>query len=264
MLSAFAGGRVFGERLAEGPARVLALHGWGRSRRDFATSLAGLPAVALDLPGFGSSPPPETAWGSADYAALVAVVAEQLVAEHAAVCRPAGGTEQGLVVVGHSFGGCVAVQLATTRPDLVGSLVLSGVPRLVRPATAQAGPRLAYRAVRRLRVLGLVSEQRLERARNRHGSPDYRAADGVMRQVFVHLVGENLEAEVRGLSCPLELIWGESDTEVPPAAARRVAQIVPGSRLEVLAGIGHLLPLEAPEALRAAVQAAVARLACPA
>ena len=47
-----------------------------------------------------------------------------------------------------------------------------------------------------MRRAGLVSEQRLDRARNRFGSADYRAAEGVMRSVLVEAVGESYEAEL--------------------------------------------------------------------
>jgi pimeloyl-ACP methyl ester carboxylesterase len=264
VLSVFAHGRIFGESYGE-PSRatqVLALHGWGRSRRDFATVLAGLPAVALDLPGFGSSPPPEQVCGSAGYAELVASAAEEVTCRQPAVTAPDGAG--GLLVLGHSFGGCVAVQLAAARPDLVASLVLCGVPRLARGVLPPARPKLAYRALRGLRRAGLVGESRLEAARRRYGSADYRNADGVMREVLVRVLAEDLEDQVRLLRCPVELVWGEEDTAAPIAVARRVAELLPGAALRALPGVGHLVPLEAPQPLREAVEAGLARLACPA
>ncbi len=265
MLSAFAEGRLFGERSGDGPARVLALPGWGRTRRDFAATLASLPAVALDLPGFGSTPAPPEAWGSAEYADLVAEATAELVA---GLPRAPGATAvpgmasavPGMVVLGHSFGGCVAVQLAARRPELVASLVLSGVPRLVRATAAARPPALSYRAVRTLRRAGLVSEARLEAARRRHGSPDYRNAEGMMRDVLVRVLAENLESQATGLACPVRLVWGEDDTAAPVGAARRLAGLLPVAELTVLPGVDHMVPSHAPEALRAAVEAALAEV----
>ncbi|NIQ53776.1 MAG: alpha/beta hydrolase, partial [Gemmatimonadetes bacterium] len=57
---------------------VLALHGWGRDGSDFDRVLAGLDAVALDLPGFGASPAPAVVTGAAGYAAMVAPVLASL------------------------------------------------------------------------------------------------------------------------------------------------------------------------------------------
>src|SRR5437764_447469 len=78
---------------------------------DFDRTLQGVDAVALDLPGFGATPPPASAWGSADYATAVA-----------------DAIDEPMVILGHSLGGRVAAYLAALRPDLVRALVLTGAP----------------------------------------------------------------------------------------------------------------------------------------
>ncbi len=244
MLRAYAEGRLFGTVTGDpGAPRVLALHGWARSHRDFGAVLAppgqpALDALALDLPGFGASPPPPEPWGSERYAELVAGVLDDLAPR--------------VVLLGHSFGGGVAVHLATARPERVAGLVLTGVPRLV-PAASRPKPSPAYRLVRALHRAHLVGDARLEAARQRHGSADYRAAEGVMRGVFVKTVGEDLSPLLPSLSCPTVLVWGADDTAAPVEAARRAAAHLPSARLEVLEGVGHLTPTEAPGALRRAV-----------
>lgn len=253
MLRSFAGGSLFGAAWGSEPRRILALHGWGRTHEDFAAALGSLPVIAPDLPGFGSTPPPPEAWGSVDYAAALA----PLFAD-TDLAPP-------VVVVGHSFGGRVAVQLAASAPGHVGALVLTGVP-LVRPdpgAVARRPP-LAYRMVRRLARAGLVSEARLERAKDRHGSADYRRAQGVMRNVLVRTVGEDYTepiATVASSGLPVEMVWGEDDTETPPVIARRLAGWTSDTIVTVCPGTGHLLPITMPAALRDAVERAVSRLA---
>lgn len=246
MLKAFAAGRLFGETSGDGPLSVLALHGWRRTHADFASVLApGLagPAgpvssLALDLPGFGASPEPPAAWGSPEYAAALEPVLE-------AMSGP-------VVVLGHSFGGRVAVHLAARRPDAVRALVLTGAP-LVRLGPPPR-PALAYRLVRRLAAAHLVPPAWLEAARERHGSEDYRAARGVMREVLVRTLGERYEEPLGRLSCPVELIVGAGDGAAPPAVAEAAAALVSSvASCQVLEGVGHLTPLEAPGALRAAV-----------
>ena len=78
-----------------------------------------------------------------------------------------------------------------------------------------------YRAVRLARRLRLVPEGTLEQARRRHGSADYRAATGVMRQVLVRVVGESYEEELSAVACPVHLVWGAEDRVVPVAVAER-------------------------------------------
>lgn len=240
MLKAFAGGRLFGSLHGAPPPRVVALHGWARTHRDFDATLAGVDGVALDLPGFGATPPPPEPWGAAAYAAVVGEgVAEAI--------------EAPVVVVGHSFGGRVAVHLAASRPDLVRALVLTGVPLLRPPGAVRRKPKPAFRVARVLHRRGLVSEARMEAMRQRYGSADYRAAQGVMRGVHVTAVNETYEDELRALRCPVELVWGADDADVPVSVAHAAVELIADARLTVLPAVGHLVPTAAPDDLRAAI-----------
>ena len=156
-----------------------------------------------------------------------------------------------MVLLGHSFGGRVAVNVAAMRPDLVRALVLTGAP-LVRTVRARRPP-AAFRAMRALRRRGLVSESSMERARQRYGSADYAAAQGVMRQVLVGLLSEDYSEQLSGLRCPVELVWADDDTEAPLAVAQAVSGIVGHAELTVCPGAGHLTPLSVPDRLRLAV-----------
>lgn len=247
-LTAIAGGALFAERFGSGPPRVLALHGWGRRGADFARVLDGLDAVAVDLPGFGASPPPPEAMGAEGYAGLLDPVWELF--------------EEPPVVVGHSFGGRVAVVRQARRSDGAG-LVVVGSP-LVRREGPRVKPPVPYRLARLASRAGLVSEERMDSLRSRYGSADYRAATGVMRDVLVTAVNESYERELEQLRVPVHLLWGSDDTEVPVAAARRAADIVRASggdvELDVLPGVGHHVPVQDPAAVRRAVDAMVERV----
>lgn len=238
-LKSFAGGKVFARIYGSQPPRVVALHGWGRTGSDFDLVLTGLDALAADLPGFGSSPPPTERMGAAGYAEAV-------------TCLLEGGPA---VVVGHSFGGRVAVALADRHPELVRGLVLSGVP-LVRREAGRS-PSASFRILRRLHRLGLVSNERMERERRRRGSADYRAVSGVMRDVLVTAVNESYEELLARLRVPVSMVWGDRDREVPVAVAERALELIRSAgvtaSLDVVDGAGHLLPVEAPDPLRAAI-----------
>ena len=256
VLRSLAGGVLYGETWGEGPPVAVALHGWRRTHTDFAASLGPaapegpLACLAPDLPGFGATPAPPAPWGSVDYAAAVARLFEG---------NGDGDPEPPLVVVGHSLGGRIAVRLAAARPELVGALVLTGAPLLPRAGGRRKPPPAAFRAARALHRAGLVSDEQMERARNRYGSADYRAAEGVMRDVLVRLVNESYEDTLAALRCPVELVWGDDDTEAAVETARALERSIPQARLTLCPHAGHLLPLTAPAALRAAVERALAR-----
>jgi len=225
-LSSFAGGTLFGRRHGESPARVLALHGWQRDHSDWAKVLDGLDAVAVDLPGFGATPAPPEVWGSERYAEEVVPILEEMAVP--------------VVVAGHSFGGRVALHLAAAQPDRIAGLVLTGVPNLwPLPDRPARRPPLAYRAVRWLHRRGLLSDERMEARRQRHGSADYRAAQGVMRDILVTVVNEQYDHLLRNLDVPIEMVWGADDDAAPVRGARTAAEHVPGARLTVVDGAGH-------------------------
>ena len=240
-LRAVAGGALMARFFGSGRPDILALHGWGRDGADFGAALDSMTAMAPDLPGFGYSPAPDGVWGADGYARALA---------------PAlGEMRTPVLVIGHSFGGRVAVCLAARRPDLVRGLILTGAP-LLRAAPPRP-PRLSHRLLRWANRRGLVSDARLEARRRRSGSPDYRAARGVMRQVLVKVVNESYEQHMDILSTPVELIWGADDREAPVGRARAVSERLEKAGcpvdLRIIPGAGHDLPRSHPGALREAI-----------
>lgn len=109
---------------------LLFLHGWGLTPRSYAGAVrrlcgAGVRILAPSLPGFGRSTPLRLRAGIGEYAERVAGVVDAV------------DPEKPCFVVGHSFGGGVALRLAHDRPDLVRSLTLVN-------AVGGAGPQAAW------------------------------------------------------------------------------------------------------------------------
>lgn len=246
-LRALSDGALFAESYGDGSPRVLALHGWGRRGNDFARSLARFDALALDLPGFGASPAPDQPIGAAGYADLVLPALDLFDAPP--------------VLLGHSFGGRVAVCLAAAHPDRIGSLVITGTPLL--RITPSVPPSLGYRAVRALNRIGIVSDRRMEEIRRSRGSADYRAATGVMRDILVKVVNESYEDQLVRLESRVMLLWGSEDHEVPVEVAERSLRLIRhgggSAELEVLGGIGHHVPIQAPDAVARVLEEVMAR-----
>lgn len=244
-LRAFADGALFAEVIGNGRPRVLALHGWGRRGNDYRHALADMDALAVDLPGFGASPPPRDVMGAEGYARAL----EPLLGEF--TVPP--------LVVGHSFGGRIAVCLATVFPDLVGDLVLVGSP-LLRLEPSRKPP-IGYRFLRTLNRLRLFPDDRMEEVRSNRGSADYRAASGVMRDVLVTVVNESYEPQLAALKGRVYLLWGAEDREVPVSVAEKALKLIreggAAAELEILAGVGHQVPTQAPDVVRRVVSEAL-------
>lgn len=244
MLRSYGDSRLFGEAYGENRPQVIWLHGWARAGQDFtlaANALAerGIGSVALDLPGFGASPAPEVAGGARHYAELILPAIKEIA-------------DGPLVFVGHSFGGTVAAVIASEHPELVSALVLVGSPVVRQRGSARAP--FTYRSIRWLAKRHLVGEGRLERARQKYGSTDYKRAQGIMRDVLVASVNESYEPELQRLEMPVTFVVGERDLDVPLAVATIAAGLVKGpSTIRELTAVGHLVPLEAPGELVDAV-----------
>jgi pimeloyl-ACP methyl ester carboxylesterase len=216
--------------------------------------------VAPDLPGHGGSSPLAAAPNLNPFADRVAGV---LASEHIAAAT----------VVGHSFGGSVALRLAMRHPRLVGALVLAGaagisssrraaVYGLRLTALLKPGRRIApyRRRIARspfLRTLVLGGWGAADAAAL---SP--RAAEGFLAGPGKHsdtlsavraLLLEDPRTELHGVACPCLVLWGARDTQVGVADAFEYARRL-GAQLRVIADCGHLLIGERPEACLDAIE----------
>lgn len=231
-----------GEKFGSGDPAVIALHGWGRTGNDFERILTGVNAIAVHLPGFGPAAPPPRAWSTADYADALAGALEGLPP---------------VVVVGHSFGGRIAVRLAARHPEKVRSLVLTGVP-LTRVTPPKSVP-LVFRIAKVLHAWTLIPEATMERYRRRYGSADYREARGVMRDILVTTVAEDYLEDAARITVPVAMVWGESDRPAPVAAAEKALNYFPNATLSVVSGASHLLEGNLEESVSQALGEALAQ-----
>jgi pimeloyl-ACP methyl ester carboxylesterase len=180
-------------------------------------------------------------------------------------------------VVGHSFGGLVAVRLAVRRPDLVSGLVL------VAPAGIESATRRADYA---LRILGYlqpgrrIAPHRRAVARNplaryatfaRWGAADPLAlspgaAEGFLtgpdehsdtRSAAAALVRDDPRTELTGVRCPCLVLWGAEDRQLPLADAFEFARRL-RAPLRAIPDCGHLLVGERPDACADAIHSFVA------
>jgi pimeloyl-ACP methyl ester carboxylesterase len=229
-----------GEKNGSGEPQVIALHGWGRTGADFSKILAGIPSIAVHLPGFGPAAPPPRAWSTADYADHLALGLADYPPQ---------------VILGHSFGGRIAVRLAARHPHLVRALVLTGVP-LTR-VTPPKQVALSVRVAKKLHKAGLIPQAWMEAQRHKHGSADYRAAHGVMRDILVKVVAEDYLEDATVVSQPVLMVWGEWDQPAPVAAATKALDYFPNATLRVVSGASHLLEGSLEEDVASAVSQAL-------
>lgn len=220
---------------------VVLLHGWGGQAASMTPLVVGLRdqyrVIALDLPGFGDSGQPPVAWGTPEYADFVYRAVSSLGVERA-------------TYVGHSFGGRLAIWIAAHKPEAVQALILVDAAGIKPPMTLRRRMRQATyktaKAILRAPIFGARGRRWSERLALHFGSPDYRAASGVMRSSFVKTVNLDLSACMRAVVAPTLLIWGEKDEATPIADGRTMERLIAGSRLIAVAGAGHFSYLDSP------------------
>ena len=203
---------------------------------------AGHDPVARDLPGFGDAPlrPP-----TVDY---VKFAAARL-----------GGPG---AVVGCSFGGRIALELAAARPDLVERLVLigAGLGSWDWSESAQAGFAEEEEAIERGDLAAAAAQQaRMWLADD--AAPDVRElteamvlrsyeqqlpVEGQVKAVWPDVLAEARLAEI---GAPTLVLVGSEDLDDITAMAEKLAAEIPGARLATIAGAGHLPSLERPDEL---------------
>jgi pimeloyl-ACP methyl ester carboxylesterase len=224
---------------------VLLLHGWGSSLETFHGMGGDLgrlfQVTAFDFPGHGESDLPPGTWHVDDFVELTLGLMAALGIEKAAV-------------LGHSFGGRVAIKLAAAHPEKVERLVLvdsAGVPppRTWRRTMRGAASRLANAMGRHLGTPGQAIRRAIVR---RIASPDYLNA-GPLRATFVAIVNEDLRPSLPAIKCPTLLVWGDQDDDTPLADARIMEKLIPNASLLVLKNAGHFSYLDQYGRLRLAL-----------
>lgn len=199
---------------------VLLLHGWGQNiqmMKPIGDNLCSNHRITIiDFPGFGESDEPSTPWTIDDYSLLI----ENLVRE-LNIRKP--------IVMGHSFGGRVAIHFSANNP--IEKLVLFGSPCIRENKKLP----LSTRILKKLKTLPGMDKLG-EEMKKYIGSRDYKAASPIMRQTLVNVINEDLSSYARKIEEPTLLIWGEADTEAPVDDARELEKIMIDAALIILHG----------------------------
>ena len=206
---------------------ILLLHGWGQNiemMRPIGDNLCERFRITiLDLPGFGASDEPESAWTIEKYSNML----EKFV-KLTGIKKP--------VVIGHSFGGRVAIRYCSRNP--IEKLILFGSPCI----RIEENLSFTVKFLKKLKTLPGMNNIG-EYMKKYIGSRDYKAASPIMRQTLVEVVNEDLSKFAREIEEPTLLIWGENDTEAPVNEARELEKIMIDAALIILPG-SHYAYLE--------------------
>jgi len=227
------------------PALVF-LHYWGGSSRTWNEVIGHLGnrrTVAIDFRGWGNSDKPETGYRIEDLAKdVTATIADLKLSRY--------------ILVGHSMGGKVAQLIASGHPAGLVGLVL------VAPSATHGGQVPDERREQMLHAYDTAESVAFARDKILTKRP---LSDSLKAQVVEDslkgsqaakvawpnvAIPEDISKEAASISVPTLVIAGEFDKVDPPGVLEKeVVGIIPNAQFEIVHGVGHLSPLEAPEEL---------------
>lgn len=199
---------------------IILLHGWGQNIEMMKPLGDGLSnrfrITILDLPGFGKSMEPLEPWTIDKYELLLEDFVIKLN-----IKKP--------IVIGHSFGGRLAIRYSARNP--IEKLVLFGSPciRIKEELPLHVKILKLLKKIPGLNTFGEYMKKYI-------GSRDYKAASPIMRQTLVEVVNEDLSKYAREIEEPTLLIWGDHDDEAPLSEAKELEKIMIDAALIVIPG----------------------------
>ncbi len=277
---ALAPGEIHVRESGAGPIPAVLVHGLGGSALNWVPLMGCLDdqvtSLAIDLPGFGMSPPPRDGdYSPRGHARTVAAAIEEW--------RRRRGITDPVHVMGNSMGGAVSLQLAAHRPDLVSSLTL------ISPAlpSVRVGRGNAHRPVVAIpgggeslvrRYAAVPVEQRVQSTLDActtdpsRISAELREAlvlETAQRDALPYATDAFLRS-LRGLLAtyadrgprrpwrlarqvhrPVLAVYGEDDILVDPRGAARAAREFPDAEVALLGDCGHVAQMEHPDVVGA-------------
>jgi pimeloyl-ACP methyl ester carboxylesterase len=224
---------------------LVILHGWGARAERWANVLElleeqGIFAIAPDLPGFGNSDSPKEPWTLDNYERFVSEFLRHL-------------NIQGFGLLGHSFGGRIAIKFAADN--------LPGLNKLFLVASAGVTPRNKLRigtykiatkiakpifSIPPLNIFANLTRKIIYKV---SGSHDYYLQNGYMRQTFKNTIDEDLTPLLSRIHSPTFIIWGDDDKMTPLSDARIMDKNIRNSKLTILEGGSHSPNVQMPKKL---------------
>lgn len=226
---------------------VLLMHGWGCDHttvRSIASALeSGMQVINVDLPGHGLSSEPPEVWGVEEFTAFMEKFVSKLNLNNP-------------VLIGHSFGGRIALLMASRRD--VSKMVLVDAAGIKPKRNLKYYWKVyTFKLIKNI-ILLLYGKKRgsekIEELRSRKGSADYKNSTPIMRAVMSKCVNQDLKHIMPDIKASSLLIWGENDTATPLSDAKIMERLIPDAGLVSFPGCGHYSFLDNPIGFRAVIR----------
>lgn len=207
---------------------IVFLHGWGADKKSFLfvkNYFQDYSKIFVDFSGFGESLKIEKPYFVSDYVSELCDLLKNFEIDE-------------LVIVGHSFGGRVAIKFCALMKNKFNNLKLCLVD------SAGIKPKLSFLKKWKIFRYKYLKRRALKNEKLKYklqyfGSDDYKKLSPVMKQTFVNIVNEDLSVYAKMIDCNCLIIWGENDKDTPIFMAKKLNKYIKESNLVILNNAGH-------------------------
>lgn len=220
---------------------ILILHGWGLQGNVYKELLRlfkqkEFRVLAPDLPGFGTEPLKKKTMTLNDYIEFV----DNFIPKN---------IKGRYVIIGHSFGGRIAIKFTSSHPKNLSGLILTGAAGIRHPLSMRST--IAFYFAKYLVVLFTIPPFSQWRGFFQKflyyftGELDYYKA-GHLKDTFKKIIAEDLTKYLTKISVPSLLVWGEKDRVIPISDGQFMNKHIKKSRLIAIRDATHKLPYQKP------------------
>lgn len=235
---------------------IIILHGWGLSAFRFlglSTLLTkkGYSVFTPDFPGFGKSRIPDRPFTLLDYVDFLRSYIQKQKMDS-------------FIIIGHSFGGRVALRYAAVQPEALRALILTGTPGFTPVARKKLFFFILLAKIGKVFFsvwpLTLLSEKIRPWYYYLVGAREFYRAEGVMRETFKLVVQEELQSAMKKVCVPTLLVWGSEDSITPIWIAKKMKEFITGSTLEIIKARDHGVSFKDPHVFVSRIEKFLAAL----
>lgn len=199
------------------------LHGWGMTGNCFDNVVNCLgnkySILSLDFFGFGASSEPGDYYDTYEYAYRVYLLISKLKLKN-------------IYIVGHSFGGRVAIILSSVFGIDVKGLCLASSAGF---KNCDFKVKIKIWVYKLKKIIYKNNPEKIEKC----GSDDYKKLNAIMKKVFVRVVNQDLKFLLHKINIKTLLVWGKRDRSTPISYAKKFQRCIKNSKLKVYGNGGH-------------------------
>lgn len=237
MYTTIANQQIYFQKVGKGKDLIL-LHGWGLDSSSFWPDVDLLKDTftlwLLDLPGHGRSDVPPSTFTITNYKNII----EQFIEEQK-ISKP--------IVLGHSFGGRIAIKLASENPKLLEKIILEDSAGI---STKLGIKNIFFQIIAKLvkyLIPDIFNLKELLRVKvYKILKSDYKDI-GALKETFKESIREDLTEDLKKIPIEVLIIWGEKDKTTPLKDGKRMYQLIKNSKLVVMEEMGHAPHITDPE-----------------